>query len=297
MSKAPSQFIPNLCKSSAGRRWQGPPCLEAVDAERVEESGLRRSMGQGCLGTVDGAAGGQMASGEWRAASRHRKGWGLRSNPSATPHARIHRIRLRHLARLPAKPLEHFTTGPRRVIVRRRQQDRTMSQDSNVPTRLARCGSLLSTLLLASCASGRSGSHQAINAVHLFGMPVAIRLHQRPGPDAIAVRVYATSTREAHGQPIRSGTLEILAFEGPLAPGKTLPSAPAATWTFTPEQLKPFAGDSRLGTGYQLSLPWTGPAPKRANVTVVARYTAPHLAQPVVSGSATIAVPSAPPRR
>lgn len=239
----------------------------------------------------------RVANEERRMASRQRKGWGLRFKPSAKPHARIHRIRLRHRARLPAKPLEHLTTGLRRVMVLGRQQDRNMSGYSNAPTRFARCGSLLAAFLLASCASGRSGNHEAINAVHLFGMPVAIRLHRRPGPDAIAVRVFATSTRQAHGQPIRVGTLEILAFEGPLPSGKTLPSAPAATWTFTPEQLKPFAGDSGLGTGYQLSLPWTGTPPKRAHVTVIARYTAPHLVQPVVSGSATITVPPAPPRR
>lgn len=172
-----------------------------------------------------------------------------------------------------------------------------MIQDPHAPSRFARGGSLVATVFLASCASGPSGSHDAINAVHLFGMPVAIRLHQRPGPDAIAVRVFATSARQAHGLPIRSGTLEILAFDGPLAPGKTPASLPVATWTFTPEQLRPFAGGSSLGTGYQLSLPWSGPAPKRAHVTVMARYTAPHLAQPVVSGSATIAVPPAPTRR
>lgn len=128
-------------------------------------------------------------------------------------------------------------------------------------------------------------------------MPVAIRLPGRPGPDAIAVRVFATSPRQAHGLPIRSGTLEILAFDGPLAPGKTPTPSPVATWTFTPDQLKPFAGESRLGTGYQLSLPWSGPSPRRTNVTVVARYSAPHLAQPVVSGSATVAVPPPAPRR
>lgn len=146
-------------------------------------------------------------------------------------------------------------------------------------------------LLLASCATTPSSSRDAINAVHLFGMPVAIRLHQRPGPNAIAIRVFATSVHQAHGQPIRSGTLEILAFDGPVPAGRALPASPTATWTFTPDQLKPFAGNSSLGTGYQLNLPWSGPPPSHAHVTVIARYSAPHLTKSVLSGSATIAIP------
>lgn len=172
-----------------------------------------------------------------------------------------------------------------------------MIQDTDARSRFIQGGFLASALFLASCARAPSGSRDAINAVHLFGMPVAIRLRQRSGPDALAVRVFATSPRQAHGLPIRSGTLEILAFDGPLPAGKAPAPAPVATWTFTPDQLKPFAGESSLGTGYQLSLPWTGTMPKRAHVTVLARYMAPHLAQPVVSGSATIAVPPAPPGR
>ena len=162
---------------------------------------------------------------------------------------------------------------------------------------LALGASLVLALLLASCASGPSGSRDAINAVHLFGMPVAIRLPQRPGPDTVSIRMFATSPKQAHGQPIRSGTLEILALDGPVVPGKPLPATPLATWSFTPEQLKPWASTSSLGTGYQLTLPWPGPPPARAHVTVLARYTAPHLPKPVLSGSATIAVPPPIPRR
>ena len=152
-------------------------------------------------------------------------------------------------------------------------------------------------LLLASCASGPSAPGDAIQAVHLFGMPVAIRLQQRAGMDAITIRVFATSPKRAHGQIIRMGTLEILAFDGPVPPGQPLPESPKARWTFSPDQLKSYAADSSLGTGYQLTLPWTGPAPTRAHVTVVARYTAPHLSQPIFSGSATIAVASSGPSR
>ena len=75
-------------------------------------------------------------------------------------------------------------------------------------------------LLLASCATIPSSSD--ISQVHLFGLPVAVNMDQRPGPDGISVRVFASAPDKARGLPVRSGTLEILAFDGPLPPGKPL---------------------------------------------------------------------------
>ena len=143
-------------------------------------------------------------------------------------------------------------------------------------------------LLLASCATAPSSS--SISQIHLFGLPIALDLDPRPGPDGISVRVFASAPDKARGIPIRSGTLEILAFDGPLPPGKPLPPQPMATWSFTPDQLKPLASTSSLGTGYQFTLAWPAKPPARSHVTVVARYAAPHLPIPALSGSATIAL-------
>lgn len=143
-------------------------------------------------------------------------------------------------------------------------------------------------LLLASCATTPSSSQ--VSQVHLFGLPIAIDLDQRPGPDGISIRVFASKPEMARGLPIRSGTLEVLAFDGPVPPGKPLPAQPMATWSFNPDQLKPMASTSSLGTGYQLTLAWPGQPPTKTHVTVLARYSAPHLPKPVLSGSATIAL-------
>ena len=143
-------------------------------------------------------------------------------------------------------------------------------------------------LLLASCATIPSSSD--ISQVHLFGLPVAVNMDQRPGPDGISVRVFASAPDKARGLPVRSGTLEILAFDGPLPPGKPLPAQPFASWSFNPAQLRPLASSSALGIGYDFTLPWPGTAPAGSHVTVLARYAAPHLPMPALSGSATIAL-------
>ena len=109
-------------------------------------------------------------------------------------------------------------------------------------------------------------------------------------PDGISVRVFASAPDKARGLPVRSGTLEILAFDGPLPPGKPLPAQPFASWSFNPAQLRPLASSSALGIGYDFTLPWPGKAPAGSHVTVLSRYAAPHLPMPALSGSATIAL-------
>lgn len=144
------------------------------------------------------------------------------------------------------------------------------------------------TLTSPSCALAPAHSH--ISELHLFGLPSAVDLDGRPGPDGITVRIFASTATEPRGVPIRSGTLEILLFDGPLPPGQPLPSKPLHVWSLTPQQLLPLASESKLGTGYQLTLPWTGTPPTRASVSVIARHTTSASARPVFSGPASISM-------
>jgi len=141
---------------------------------------------------------------------------------------------------------------------------------------------------LTSCTL--SPTNSAISELHLFGLPSAVDLDGRPGADGITVRIFASTATEPRGVPIRAGTLEVLLFDGPLRPGQPLPSKPLHVWSLTPQQLLPLASESKLGTGYQLTLPWTGTPPVRASVSVIARHTASATARPVFSGPASISM-------
>lgn len=147
---------------------------------------------------------------------------------------------------------------------------------------------LLGCLLLGACATdGGSRSRSGrIDEVHLFGLPVAVNLDPVPGPDGFSIRVYASSTAEPRGVAIRDGSLEVLLFDGAVAPGQAPTGQPLRTWTFTPAQLKRLATENRLGTGYELTLQWSGTPPTRNRVTVFARYIPP-------AGPAIVSGPSA----
>ena len=111
-----------------------------------------------------------------------------------------------------------------------------------------------------------------IGEIHLFGVPVALDLDGRPGPDAIGVRLYANPSDRARGMPIKDGTIEVLMFDGTVGPESMDRVKPLRVWTFTALQLAPFVTETSLGTGYQLGLAWEDNRPRGNAVTVVARY-------------------------
>lgn len=131
-------------------------------------------------------------------------------------------------------------------------------------------------LLLTGCAGIRSGGR--LTELHLFGVPVALNLGSKSGPDGIGIRLYASTTDVAKGIPIRDGVLEILMFDGSVGEAYARSKDPLKTWSFTSSQLGAFVGTTSLGVGYQFPLRWGTEAPRQPVVTVIARHVAPNKA-------------------
>ncbi len=152
---------------------------------------------------------------------------------------------------------------------------------------------LLMMLLGSGCATGGAGGGSAGNSgvdqLHLFAVPVAVDIDQLPGPDGVAVRVYASSGERAKGVTIKKGLLEILMYDGAMTEINPANQTPLRTWSFQPEQLKAGSGSSSLGVGYRFVLPWEQNVPTLGRVTVLARYTAPK-GRPIYSSPSGISV-------
>ena len=135
--------------------------------------------------------------------------------------------------------------------------------------------SVLAGLLLETgCAGLATGGR--VTELHLFGVPVALNLGSKSGPDGIGLRLYASTADVAKGIPIRDGVLEILMFDGTVGEAYARTEKPLKTWSFTSGQLGAFAGPSSLGVGYQFPLRWGTDVPRQPVVTVMARHVAPN---------------------
>lgn len=108
--------------------------------------------------------------------------------------------------------------------------------------------------------------------LHLLTMPVALNLDGAPGPDGVAVKLFANVGNSAKPAPIRSGEIEILLFDGLLSDNNVPMLKPAHTWTFTAKELKGFETQAMVGTGYQLTLRWGSFKPKSDRLSVIARH-------------------------
>ncbi len=129
-------------------------------------------------------------------------------------------------------------------------------------------------VVLTGCAGLSTGGR--LTELHLFGVPVALNLGSKSGPDGIGLRLYASTADVAKGIPIRDGVLEILMFDGTVGEAYARSEKPLKTWSFTSGQLGAFAGTSSLGVGYQFPLRWGADVPRQAVVTVIARHVAPN---------------------
>lgn len=144
---------------------------------------------------------------------------------------------------------------------------------------------------LGGCSSSSGGGAwslrgDAIQELHLLVMPAALRFTQPGLPEGFVVRVFATSRGSAKGVPLRTGTLEILAYDGiPNEAGMQTAKPAQVVWAYPAASLAPYATSSSLGTGYELTLPWKGPRPTNSRVTLVARYNP-------TSGPVLLAAPS-----
>ena len=111
-----------------------------------------------------------------------------------------------------------------------------------------------------------------IQELHLLTMPVALNLDGAPGPDGVAVKLFANVGNAAKPAPIRSGEIENLLFDGLLSDKNVPALQPAHIWTFTAKELKEFETQAMVGTGYQLTLRWGSFRPKSDRVSIIARH-------------------------
>jgi hypothetical protein len=110
--------------------------------------------------------------------------------------------------------------------------------------------------------------------LNIITSPVGMDFDGRPGLEGFSAKVYANSANSPKPVPIKSGTLEIVMFDGTLF-GRTNLPPPLATWTFTLAQLRAVEFTSSIGTGYGFLLPWGAHRPTKKLITVGARYTSP----------------------
>src|SRR5688572_893085 len=77
---------------------------------------------------------------------------------------------------------------------------------------------LLLVLLLFGCRSASPSSvpagTPAVTELNMLAVPVALNLDGLPGPDTVAVKIYAGNLRESKPVPITSGKVELFMFDG-----------------------------------------------------------------------------------
>lgn len=135
--------------------------------------------------------------------------------------------------------------------------------------------------LAMGCSTGSPSSRPSrsrggpVAELHLFGVPVALNLDGRPGPDTLGLRIYASAAGAARGIPIQKGQLEVLMFDGTVSGSALRDGAPLKLWTLEPGALKALTSETSLGTGYQLALAWGEQRPQAPVVTVIARLRVP----------------------
>jgi hypothetical protein len=128
----------------------------------------------------------------------------------------------------------------------------------------------------------------SIDKLNLLAAPIALNLDGLPGPDSVAVKIYATSIREPKPLPITAGKLELIAFEGLLS-GATNAPQPLKSWTYTADELRRFQFQASIGIGYEITASFSGLKPKADKLTVVARYL-PGSARAIYSSPSTISL-------
>jgi hypothetical protein len=101
---------------------------------------------------------------------------------------------------------------------------------------------------------------------------VGLNLDDRPGPDGFSLKVYASEEGRTKAVPIRSGTLEILMWNGTFFGRTSVPPA-LKIWAFKSDELIAHEFTAGLGTGYDFVLAWGTNRPSEPLITVAARYT------------------------
>jgi len=114
----------------------------------------------------------------------------------------------------------------------------------------------------------------SVDQITMLTAPTPLNRDHVPGPDGLWADVFLFHVEKAKVVAVQSGgTLEMLLFEGPVAPEDISKAEPFHTWRFTAPALSPYRFRSKVGLGYRLWLPWGNKVPASASITLAARYT------------------------
>jgi hypothetical protein len=89
------------------------------------------------------------------------------------------------------------------------------------------------------------------------------------------VKVYAGNRSHPRPVSIRSGTLELLMYDGILKARSLNTAKPHRTWKYTSEELKEHILKTSIGICYQLAPQWGEAKPLGDKISVLAHYTSP----------------------
>ncbi|HKQ39768.1 MAG TPA: hypothetical protein VJ063_16945 [Verrucomicrobiae bacterium] len=128
----------------------------------------------------------------------------------------------------------------------------------------------------------------SIDKLNLLAAPIALNLDGMPGPDALAVKIYAGNAHNPKPVPITSGTLELLAFEG-LLNNSTNAHQPFKVWTYTASELRLLQFKASIGIGYEITASFIGLKPKADKLSILARYR-PDSSHVIFSSPSTISL-------
>ena len=134
-------------------------------------------------------------------------------------------------------------------------------------------------LIFPGCSTPPSETKSTIDQLHLLVTSVALNVDDKPGPDGVGVRIYASRRERAEALPIASGTLDILMFDGNLPLEQLRSAQPRHTWSYPAEKLKPYIQKTTIGISYRFAALWGEDKPTADRVTFVARHTAPNAKQ------------------
>jgi hypothetical protein len=134
---------------------------------------------------------------------------------------------------------------------------------------------LLLLVFLNACSSMPSHTTSPIDQLHLLVTSVALDLDGKPGPDGIGVRVYASRPGSSGAVPVKTGTLELLMYDGAHVREQLASLQPRHLWTYPADKLKPYLQKTSIGTSYRFAALWGDDKPTSDRVTLIARYTGP----------------------
>jgi hypothetical protein len=135
-------------------------------------------------------------------------------------------------------------------------------------------GCLVLGFSLFGCAGPKAqNKSSSIDQLHLLVTPVALNLDDKPGPDGVGVRVYASRRERAEALPITSGTLDLLMFDDNVTPEQLFSAQPRRTWSYAADKLKGHIQETTIGISYRFAASWGEDKPAAERITFVARYT------------------------